>query len=359
MKIGILTQPLESNYGGILQNFALQTALRKLGHEPITLRTGRYTVKDWFLKNIKELVKACLGKKAVFRPFPTVYEKRKTGIESFVRNHIVTTKKLSWYTPSIVTEYGVEALIVGSDKVWARYFAKIEDMFFAFAKTAQIPKLSYAPSFGTDRWSFSQEKTALLRELVKDFSGVSVREYSGLELCRKNLGVEAVWVLDPTMLLNADDYNELCADIPKADKPFLFAYILDLTKEKADYIHNAAVALGLDVIIQQAELKISADDTIEKWLAMYRDAAYVITDSFHGTVFSLLYHKEFVSLINSSRGADRFLSLGRMFSLEKHFLDSIPPVFERITIDWERIDEVFSTRKKEAFSFLEKSLSKK
>lgn len=359
MKIGILTQPLESNYGGILQNFALQTVLRRLGHDPITLRTGRFSIKDFLLKNIKALVKACLGRKAVFHPLPFVYERRKAGIEKFIKNHIVTTKKLTWYTSSIVPDYGLEALVVGSDKVWAQYFVKIEDMFFAFARAYQIPKFSYAPSFGTDRWAFSEVKTSVLRDLVKDFSGISVREYSGLQLCHEHLGVDAVWMPDPTMLLTADDYSDLCADVPQADRPFLFAYILDLTKEKSDFIHNAAMTLGLDLIIQRAELNINADDTIEKWLAMYRDSAYVVTDSFHGTVFALLYHKEFVSLVNANRGSDRFMSLSRMFSIRDHFLDKIPPVFERIAFDWEKIDKVFSAKRKEAFDFLKNSLQTK
>lgn len=355
MKIGILTQPLESNYGGILQNFALQVVLRKLGHDPVTLRTGKHSIKNWCIGTVKIAIKKIIGRKTKFKPYPAIYEKRKAGIEEFIRTHIKCTSKINWYDKDLIDRYSLDALVVGSDKVWA--FWQIEDMFFDFAKECDILKFAYAASFGTNKWVIDEQKTARCRELVQSFSGVSVREHSGVKLCKENLGIKAQWVLDPTMLLYDYEYFDLCKNVLPQKGPFLFAYILDLNKEKKQFIHAIAEREHLEPIIVRAESKVSADDTVEKWLALYRDADFVITDSFHGTIFSILFHKTFVSLINQERGADRFESLRLLFNLEKNICDRIPPIEQVPKVNWNLVDDLLAKKRIESMEFIKKSLS--
>lgn len=357
MRIGILTHPLESNYGGILQNYALQEVLRRMGHDPITLRTGKTTYKIWLKRIIKNIINKVKGKNASFPLIPFLYEKRQSGIESFIRKHINATDKIFWYSSDLIDKYQLEALCVGSDKSWASYFKRIDDMFFAFARDYDIIKFSYAPSFGTDRWEFNAEQTEKCRELVKSFTGVSVRERSGVKLCKDYLTTDAKWLLDPTLLLSADDYSSLCANIKKEKTDFILAYMLNYTEEKKNYVKKVSLSLNKEVVVIQAENKVRSTDTVEKWISLFRDAAFVITDSFHGTIFSIIFHKDFISLSNPKRGSERFKSLSEMFSLDNNVLMTIPDEFSLAKNDWERIDEEIVKRQKESIVFLYDSLS--
>jgi hypothetical protein len=137
--------------------------------------------------------------------------------------------------------------------------------------------------------------------LAKLFDAISVREASGVGLCKEHFGVKAMHVLDPTLLLTADDYNELCKDI-EPHEPFVFAYILDLTEQKVAEIKAFAEAMGLPYFIKSADADISDADSIELWLSYFRDADYVITDSFHGTAFSCIFNKNIWIDLNTERG---------------------------------------------------------
>ena len=356
MRIGILTHPLESNYGGILQNYALQEVLRRMGHDPITLRTGKTTYIIWLKRIIKNIINKVKGKNASFPLIPFIYEKRQSGIESFIRKHIKTTDKIFWYSPDLIGKYQLEALCVGSDKSWASYFKRIDDMFFAFARDYNIIKFSYAPSFGTDNWEFNTDQTEKCRELVKSFTGISVREHSGVKLCKDFLNTDAKWLLDPTLLLSVDDYCSLCANINQRKNGYILAYILNYTDDKKKYIEKAKILLKKDIVLLLAENKVRSNDTVENWISLFRDAHFVITDSFHGTIFSLLFHKDFISLANPLRGIERFKSLSEMFALGNNILMKIPEEFSQTKIDWTTIDTEIQKRQKESIDFIKDSL---
>ena len=339
MRIGILTHPLHSNYGGILQNYALQEVLRKMGHDPITLRTGKVTYILWAKRTVKSTLARLKGNNCPIPLIPFIYKKRQSGIESFVRKYIKTTEFVFWYSPDLIEKYQIEALCVGSDKSWASYFKRIDDMFFAFARNYDIIKFSYAPSFGTDKWEFDTEQTEKCRELVKSFTGVSVREHSGVGLCQDYLNVSAKWLLDPTLLLSADDY---------------FNY----SKGKKEYIEKISQSLNKKVVLLLAENNVRSTDTVENWISLFRDAHFVITDSFHGTIFSIIFHKNFISLANPLRGTERFKSLSEMFSLDNNILMAIPDEFIQTKIDWTKIDEEIRKRQKESIEFIKDSLTR-
>lgn len=358
MRIGILTHPLHSNYGGILQNYALQEVMRRMGHDPITLRTGKTTYYLWAKRTVKCILNRIKGENSSFPLIPFVYKRRQSGIESFVRRYINTTEIMFWYSPDIIDKYQIEALCVGSDKSWASYFKRIDDMFFAFARDYDIIKFSYAPSFGTDKWEFNSEQTEKCRDLVKLFTGISVREHSGVNLCKDHLNVDAKWLLDPTLLLSANDYCSLCTDVKQRKDDFIFAYILNYTGDKKNYIEKVSVSLNKKVILLLAENKVRSIDTVENWVSLFRDASFVITDSFHGTIFSIIFHKEFISLANPLRGTERFKSLSEMFALDKNILMTIPDELIQSKIDWTMIDEEIQKRHKESIAFIEDSLTR-
>ena len=131
--------------------------------------------------------------------------------------------------------------------------------------------------------------------MAKNFNGISIREKSGITLCNQYLGVNATHVLDPTLLMKSQDYIKLCSHISKRE-PFIFAYVLNESEEKIKSIVRFAERRGLPYIIKGADNTVSDDDTIELWLSYFRDAAFVVTDSFHGTAFSIIFNKDFYVL---------------------------------------------------------------
>lgn len=319
MIINILTQPLFTNYGGILQNYALQDVLRRMGHIPLTLNIPKVKPDKYTLW--KDVIKTGINfKKKIEGSYPCYYcspHKRSVkefefskGLESFIDKHINKINLNAPFTTDIPEFYPADAWIVGSDQVWRPWCSPyIENCFFDFLPENSGKRIAYAASFGTDKWEISTEKTAKLIPLAKRFDAISVREESGVKLANDFLDVEATHVVDPTLLLSAEDYLKI---IPKnlliKEKPKLITYILDPDKEKIKEIRKDEKILG----IKEKKVGIMHKDrldSIEEWLADFATADFVITDSFHGTVFSIIFNKPVKILKNPLRGNARLDSL--------------------------------------------------
>lgn len=356
MRIGIVTQPLLDNYGGILQNFALQQVLKRLGHHPVTL--DYVSRKSLF----RYLWRRCIlyffsGKKRSFWAYKKV-RKRQGQMEVFVNKYIEVTSPVFRYTSNLVDQYRLEAVITGSDQVWRPSYNKyLEDMYLRFVIRPDVKKLAYAASFGTEDWEYTSRQRVRCARLAKQFKAVSVRETSGISLCKENLGVDALETLDPTLLLDQEDYIALCREVVSSvSSPFLVAYVLDVTEEKEEFIRNIAQKKGLEVQLFSAGQTASL--SMEEWLAMYRDAAYVVTDSFHGTVFSILFNKPFVVLGNVERGMSRFHSLLQKFSLENRLVTDVhDSSFFDDVIDWEKVNRIRTELKTFSIEFIKSNLN--
>lgn len=347
MKIGILTQPLTTNYGGILQNFSLQKVLSDLGHDVCTIDYGKLSWLDYIHNWLSFVRNGFRGN----RPeTPIENENKQRGFRQFIGKHIRTTKpktrKIDW---KLVESLRLDAVVVGSDQVWRPSYNY--DIMAMFLKPidGRIRKIAYAASFGTDVWEFTDLQTNECRELIKSFTGVSVREEDAIGLCKRHLDCDATWVLDPTLLLTREDYLQACIDV-ECKKPFVFAYILDESEKKVSEIKRFAAAKGLDYMIKSAGPKANAKDTIEEWLSFFRDAKYVITDSFHGTVFSILFNKDFMVYGNNKRGNSRFNSLLGLFSLQNRMTASIPN--EWLAIDWDTVNCAHKSKREESINWL-------
>ena len=350
MRIGIITQPLSANYGGILQNYALQQVLLRLGHSPVTMDL----VPDKHLGDrIKHLIWSCLHFK---KPNKWFFLYGRSGVaQRFIHKNIATTPIVQKYRAGMVKLYRFHALIAGSDQIWRpKYNAYLEDMFFRFAEKLPVKKIVYGASFGTDEWEYSPQMTEDCRVLVRRIAAVSVREKSGIALCRNHFGIEAQWVLDPTLLLDATDYEQLCASVPRSEQAFLAAYLLDVDDHLTAEIEKIGKALNWPIRLFSSSQDASL--TVEEWLAMFRDAKYVITDSFHGTVFSIIFNKPFVAVGNRSRGMSRFLSLLEQFGLEDRLSPEISAEILLRPIPWNEIISRKKQLKDSSIYFLKSNL---
>lgn len=303
MKVAIVTQPLMANYGGILQNYALQQVLKQLGHEPVTIDWLPTTPLKWYLRGLVRMV----VKGVPYRPLFYVRPER---FDAFVRSKLSLTPTVHCYRKSLVE--GMDALVAGSDQVWRPGYSPrlLPDMFFRFAGDFGGIRMAYAASFGTDHWEASPSLKACCRRYAKAIHPVSVREKTGIDICRQELGMDAVQMPDPVFLLPAEAYLDLCAGIPRTEEPYIAAYILDERKEVVSQLAQTAAESGLP--IRRCTAGRDATLTVEEWLALFRDAREVVTDSFHGSVIARLLNKKCTTICNEQRGKTRFDELNRL-----------------------------------------------
>lgn len=375
MRIGILTHPIGTNYGGILQNYALQVILKELGHQPVTYY---YSVEEptkiKILSFAKRLLLRLMGKHIPLRGWPN---RREFSIITehtfrFIQAHINTTSKINLNNTNYVKEVPVEAVIVGSDQVWRGKRTDVKKFFLCDYQGLCIRKIAYAASFGVDYWEYSHDDTKKCSELIKQFYSVSVREQSGVLLCERYLGKRAQFVLDPTMLLSSTYYDKLIPQIIKdnnTSKSYIMTYILDFTAEKGRIIDYVCKKNGKESRTVMADKYYGEEGMnsitqcvfppVEKWLQGFRDADFVVTDSFHGMVFSIIFRKKFIAVANEKRGSSRFTSLLNLLGLDNRLVGSISDVEKIIAlpIDYKKVEKILEEKKEESIQFLKNSLS--
>ena len=378
MKIGIITQPLHTNYGGLLQNYALQKVLSALGHEVYTIYRDNtpsiYSAK-WTLRlkfHIKQTIKKIIGRR--YTPSYKEFIKIRQNCISFVENNITTTKRFKNQEEllQLIDKYSFEGYTVGSDQVWRPcYSPNIYNDFLDFCQEKKnIRRIAYAASFGVNEWEFNDEQTKECSRLAKLFDAISVREDSGTELCSEYLGVDAMHVLDPTLLLEKEEYIKLAEQNAEQDSDGnLFSYILDTTPEIQSAISHIEQSLSLrsfQVKAKSSNFQLKRGGRIDdhvipaptKWLRAFMDAKIVFTDSFHGCVFSIIFNKPFWVIGNEGRGNARFDSLLKQFNLESRriSIDDIEDIDLTIPIDWKKVNTQKKEWQEKSFKFLKENL---
>lgn len=375
MKIGILTHPLGSNYGGILQNYALQCVLKGLGHQPVTYY---YYVKDPIkikvLSFCKRLLLRLRGENTPLRGWPN---KRELSIiecntRGFIDSRIEKTKRFYLHNTTIFKNEKVDAIIVGSDQVWRGGNPDIMHYFLSDFIGVAVPKIAYAASFGVDYWEYSPKETKLCAKLLSHFKAVSVREVCGVTLCEQHLNRKVEFMLDPTLVVDRVYYDTLLQekeDCGRRPDRYIMTYLLDKSKEKHEIIKSVTKQLGLKPYtvmpdcyfaeVGKEKLEECVYPPVEQWLKGFRDADYVVTDSFHGTVFAIIYHKKFLTIINKKRGASRFTSLLGLLQLEDRIIESDDEVASVLSrpINYERVDRILKDKRIQCIDFLKRNLS--
>lgn len=379
MKIAIVTLIGEFNYGNLLQSYAMQTVLQRMGHDTIILnRRPNQSLKLLFLRIfsfLKSIIyRLLLNNKDVLlvNPFAENYNVRNrvdcSGLKDFVNKYLHRSHSLRSSDEMIkyVQKAQFNAYIVGSDQVWREeYTQSIEEMFLSFLPyDCKAKRIAYAASFGTEHIPISLNKLSICSDLLNQFNSVSVREKSAVELCNDIFGVQAVHVLDPTMLLTKDDYEAIFKSIsaPKS-KGTLLTYILDnndCIETKITFYSSVKNLVPFSVNTLEKIKSIGYSyrlPSIYTWLRGFYDAEYVITDSFHACVFSIIFHKPFICIGNRNRGMSRFDSLLNMFGLEDRFvgINDMENYIEK-DIDWEHIDCILTQKRTEAYHFLNQAL---
>jgi polysaccharide pyruvyl transferase WcaK-like protein len=375
-KIAVLTQPLGANYGGSLQNFALTHYLSVIGYNVKTVNRVNQNPHSKF-KILLSGWKKLILKKILNKNVLTFSEQKKIfySHNTFLLNNINLTEEIdnTYSLKQHFEEEKYDIVIVGSDQTWRpKYSPNIFNYFLDFLQgNNSIKKIVYATSFGTAEWEFTPEETKKCNDLSLEFDSVSVREKSGIDLCQQHLGLAPEWVLDPTMLLTKEDYLKVANKKQIPNRSGLFSYILDETVNIKRIIENAKTILNVDSFINQpisrsenphgSTFEELVYPSVEGWIKAFDQADFIVTNSFHGTVFCIIFNKPFLTIVNKHRGASRFYSLLSEFKLEDRLVDEEDTHIESIVksaVDFTFANQRWDELKQQSTAFLHQSLTK-
>ena len=364
MKIGIITYWItRSNYGTVLQNYALQTFLRSFGFETFLIRTdiplgcSRLDYYKSLLQKNGFFSLACYFKSRLFCKIARKISSEnknddKRNFPDFVNKNLNPTKVFRSLSELESDCPMADIYIAGSDQVWNTYgenygavSEQIKAYLLSFAPDS-AKKISCAASFGKS--SLAVEFENLFKQELSEFDFISCREKSGVEIC-KGLGFEnAVLQQDPTMLLSSDEYKKIASKNLVPKKPYILLYLLgndtDFSTRK---LKQFAKLKNLEVVYvpaneaQKINFHKKTFPTVEEWLGLYENASAVVTNSFHGTVFSLIFNKSFLSVHQTGKFEDqnvRIDSLLEDFGLKNRIFSGD---FEKLfaPVDFENVNK--------------------
>ena len=247
-------------------------------------------------------------------------------------------------------------------------------MFLDFSEHLNVKRIAYSASFGVDDWEYSGNQTRVCSRLLQKFDSISVREYSGVELCRNYFNINnVICTLDPTLLLDSKDYVNLINHIgtpSKESEGDILVYMLDYTSEKEKMISTLSRKKGLKSslfisrycnlgTVDIKEINNYISPSCDVWLNAFLKAKYVVCDSFHGMVFSIIFNKPFIVLKNRNRGLTRFLSLLSRLNLQDRLIEETSENYINIIdtpIDWKKVNELITQMRKESINYLKHSL---
>lgn len=361
MDIGILTHPLHTNIGGILQGFALQAVLQRQGHNVFlfNLKDGRNVLEALPRVVLRAAARVFWGRRdiVVFPEYERWVIRRNT--QRFIRSHISRKFVRSF---SSLSNAGMDAIVVGSDQIWRPSMLKfdIEDAYLRFAVGWKVRRISYAASLGVGSWQYSPEQTRNCSELIKCFDLVTVREDSAVGLIEEHLGVRPFHVLDPTMLLDREDYVRLL-DGRKTSRSGgeLLVYMLDMSRNLPSFYGSLEGLTGMrpfsvnvNVSDRSLPLRRRVQIPVEQWIRGFCDAGFVLTDSFHACVFAIIFNVPFAVVSNDGGGLARIESLLRMFGLESRLIADLSQIPSLPAVDWENVNRIWAEKREYSMGLL-------
>ena len=370
MRVAILSLCPRHNYGGILQSYALKKVLEGMGHDVRVICKKRHVPEYGISQIIRwpyRFLRKLMGRKDTRIFIEHYYNKQNDrkyqNTDKFVDEYLAPR-----FVHSLkeIKEGEFEAFVVGSDQVWrpqyfkAQFKAEISDAYLSFAKNWNIKRVAYAASFGVDNWEYSEEETKECAFFLSHFNSVSVREELGIRFCREYFGREDVVCLcDPTILLTQKEYEEhITLDIP-SHQGNLFVYCLDENKKLDALVSRVSKEKGLTPFSIDSKIKTnySSDEyvkaSVESWIRAFKDAEFVITDSFHGCIFALIFRKPFIVFGNEKRGVSRIKSLLSTFGQTHRLITNVDDYREECLVpSFEGIDNIMAEQHKNALQFL-------
>ena len=378
-KIGVITILKTNNYGAELQAYATQAILRKLGYNAEIIDYLFYkNPQHKKTRRSQPVFNLGLKKKIAEWAYPLITNLRSLGnkqkndvrVKRFEQFHMENTK-LSVVYKSMDELYDAkldyDVYMVGSDQVWnPGIYSSLLPYMLTFAPKGK-KRVSYASSFGVSQIDASQQW--LYKKYLPEFSAIGVREKNAVEMVEEITGCRATWVLDPTLLLNKEDWEEVASEVRYVTGPYVLLY--ELTP--CPYIKKLAYAMrkekGLTIVrICKRAAEEDKDESIvnvidagpAEFVRLFADADMIITNSFHGTAFSINFSKDFYTIAPQKKhNNSRQKSLLELFNLESRFIPENTPInlISTEQIDYDSIGDILDEERAKSFNFLKHSIN--
>lgn len=371
MKIGILTYHASHNFGSMLQNYALQQFLIAEGHkvETINLRNEKQKYMYNYPLHKGRWSPSFLQIIGKFRdPKWLIEECRRWNIfEHFLKNNLILTKEYSNWD-SIKKELPIinyDAIIVGSDQIWNTFCYDFDWSYFLPDNIKPTKKIAMCPSFGsaTPRTQHNRNLVSKIKKYLEDFDYLSVREKDASDFLQVLLNRNVPVIADPTLIADPTIYLRMI-NKPIVKEPYIYYYtpsnIPDINSEKIanELAHN----LGLKIVtsftnFMQKKTMTSIVSGPAEFLNLVRNAKLVVGKSFHLVVFSLLFHKNFITI--KRKGEPRIESLLGQLKVSGRNIESVEDYNHLTEIDYKVVDEELNKLRLKSISFLQNALNSK
>ena len=343
--VGIVGWWYGKNYGSALTSYALHHVVEDLGYDTIML--------EWPYKS---------------KPFPKIPD---NDVRRIAKEHYECSIQRTFDEYPDLNNH-VETFLVGSDQLWNYYDSRqVGFHYYLDFVRPYRRKISYATSFGHPVYHAPPEVIRIESMLLKDFDNISVREDDGVRICKEIFSVDAQRVVDPVFLCPVDSYKKIMAEPPiKGD--FIFAYVLTPTHDIGRWLKETSLKENKPLVtildrqteVQTNKEKLGIDDVFEgaqlqDWLSCIYHASIVITDSYHGLCFSLIFNKPVICIINKSRGSSRFHTIAKLFGVHDVIIENIgdADISNAYSINYAEVSQKIEEEAERSRNWLKEALS--
>lgn len=382
MKIGVITfWDSRSNYGQLLQCWALQQVLIGMGHDPYLIRYVQMPDKARKFRMFQQegFVRSVIYRISHNRQINLNKKLKKENalhdqvrdFQGFLSDNIRLSEQV--YDDILMLRTippQADVYLTGSDQVWSRNPAEdVDRAFFLDFGGDEVIRMSYAASFGSRICDAA--RLDAMKPLLARFKAISVRETSGCDICAAAGFPSAMVTLDPTLLLSQEHYLSI-ADKSISESPYMMLYSINIESTDQmdwDSVKEFARQKGCEVRSVSStghipgrndfEGSVAEYPTIPRWLGLIRNSEMVFTTSFHGVVFSILFHRNFVFYPLDGRyspGNERVTDLLKRLQLEDHIWNRNMDYNDVCIPDWQRVDAIFEIMRSESYYYLKTNL---
>lgn len=353
MKIGILTFHRAYNYGAVLQAYALKKVIETLGAdvEIINYKCDQVDLDHHPRYSIKKMgpVRGVIGFYGRFA--------KSLVFEAFSKRRLDLGKE---YTKETIKELEgqFDVFIAGSDQIWSNKFSGFDTTFLLDFVEDRAKKYSYAASFGFSAFPEGTKET--YEKYLRTFERLSVREDSAAALLRKECDLRASVHLDPTLILGAERWKAFCQPPQRQNKKYILIYTIQPPVNLISYAKRLAEETGAELLYlsnsyrQHQEIKHIRLVSPEEFVGWFLGAEYVLTNSFHGTAFSIIFGRKLVVEIETQHSLNtRSRDLLQLCGLEDRILPKDDADYAPGAIEWDRVNEKLASLQNDAVQYLE------
>jgi hypothetical protein len=357
-RVGIITFHRAVHYGALLQAFALQEVLKKMGYECIII-DYRNSYLESLYKEMK-LADCCnlmdLGRFIFYFKYHNKIHKKFREFSSTYLN-----KSDAYYSieelRKIASQYN--KFICGSDQVWNYKLTGFEKAYFLDFTEDILKKNSYAASFGFN--SIPLEYVEEYRNLLKNFNHISVRESQGSAIVKELIDREAEVVLDPTLLITKHDWEKIAEDYKKK-KNYILLYMIGVSPTLKTFVENLSRKTNCEIVYISYSLIRRIKATYERWvgpkeyLGLFKNARYIVTNSFHGTAFSINFNKDFfLEMMPETQDVNsRLKNILELFDLRTRQIINGKNAYIQEPINYNEVNQKLFIERQKSLDFLHK-----